>query len=56
MGVVNRNFKSEFKELCFKINQVSGSVQIQNSFKNYILNLMDLEHQKNVEKSSLLFF
>ncbi len=28
MGVVNKNFKSEFKELCFKINQVSGSVQI----------------------------
>ena len=38
MGVVNRNFKSEFKELCFKINQVSGSVQIhpKNSFKEII--------------------
>ena len=32
MGVVNRNFKSEFKELCFKINQVSGSVQIHPKF------------------------
>ena len=28
MGVVNKNFKHEFEELCFKINRVSGSVQI----------------------------
>ena len=28
MGVVNKNFKYEFKDLSFKINRISGSVQI----------------------------
>ena len=28
MGVVEKNYKAEFKNLCFKINKISGSVQI----------------------------